>query len=180
MKNFFIILLLLSVSGCINTNTPDQFALHDFGVSRATPLSSPVTISVKAPQWLSDQAIHYRLLYSSPTRVRAYTLDRWLAPVPELFQQKLLASGKNFNFSLIIQLVDFEQQFIAPDKARVLLGFTVEAWSLDNTKLIGKQKFLLEQPTITADAKGAVSAFATLTQVAADRIQLWLNLLSNK
>lgn len=176
MKYIFSILLLLLASGCIYT--PSQLALHDFGVSRATPLSSPVAISVKAPQWLSDQAIHYRLLYSSPTQVRAYTLDRWLAPVPELFQQKLLSSGKNFNYALVIQLVDFEQQFVAPDKARVLVGFTAEAWSLDNTRLIGKQKFLLEQPTVTADANGAVNGFATLTGQAADRIQQWLNVLS--
>jgi cholesterol transport system auxiliary component len=173
--------MLLSGTGCSTSSRKP--ALHDFGppVSISTKKSkrnSTPAITVDAPTWLWDNRIRYRLLYASPTRVGFYALDLWIAPPPELFEQLLLSSGKIRNYSLIIWLHDFEQQFDTPGRARVILRFSVEAYSGDPDKKVNSLEFYLEQPAATPDAAGAVSASANLTRQAADRIQAWLTGLS--
>lgn len=173
---------LLSVTGCSISHT--QPVMHDFGLpasistAQSTQGNTPV-INVDAPTWLWDDRIRYRLLYSSDTRVGFYTLDLWVAPPPELFEQLLISSGKFQNYTLNIVLHQFEQQFDAPDRSRVVLSFSVEAYSGDNKKA-GTQRFYLERPATTPDAAGAVSGFDHLTRQAADRIQAWLTGLSGK
>jgi len=177
-------LTLLSGTGC--SISPRQPAFHDFGlpVSISTDKSkrdNKPTITVDAPTWLWDNLIRYRLLYASPTRVGSYALDRWVAPPPELFEQLLISSGKIQNYSLIIWLQDLEQQFDTPEKARVVLRFSVEAYfDGNNNKKASTQEFYLERPTTTPDAAGAVSGFANLTRQAADRVHIWLAGLSDK
>ncbi len=181
MKYLLIALLffstLLSGTGC--SISPRQPALHDFGFS--APISTDKNkgdnnpaINVDAPTWLWDDRIRYRLLYASPTHVGFYGLDRWVGPPPELFEQLLLSSGKFQNYALIIWLHEFEQQFDAPDRARVVLRFSVEAYSSGLDKKVNSQEFYLERPAATPDAAGAVSGFARLTRQGADRIQAWL------
>jgi len=99
----------------------------------------------------------------------------WIASPPELFQQKLIASEYGFGYRLLVKLQTFEQQFDAADKAHVVLHFSVEAYSADNTQKVATQEFRLEQPSKTADAKGAISGFADLTQQAVSKIQGWLS-----
>ena len=151
-------------------------AVHDFGlpVPVLNIKNNEPAITVDAPTWLWDNRLRYRLLYASPTQVGFYALDLWIASPPELFEQLLIASGKTQNHPLIIRLTDFEQQFDAPDKAKVVLRFVVEAYTNDDKKKIHTQTFYLEQPTPTADAAGAVNGFAMLTRQAADKIQVWL------
>jgi cholesterol transport system auxiliary component len=186
MKSLLIGLLffftLISVTGC--SVLARQPVLHDFGspvsisAYKSKRGNNPV-INVDAPTWLWDNRIRYRLLYASPTRVGFYTLDLWVGPPPELFEQQLISSGQIQNFSLVIWLQDFEQQFDAPDRARVVLRFTVEGYSADDPdKKVNSQEFYLEQATATPDASGAVGGFAKLTRQAADRIQVWLAGLS--
>ncbi len=181
LSGLLFFLTLLSGTGCgISAKQP---ALHDFGSPASiSPDNSkqekiPV-INVDSPTWFWENRIRYRLLYSSPTRVGFYTLDLWVAPPPELFEQLLISSGKIRNYSLVIQLQDFEQQFDAPGRARVILRFNAEAYSGGPDKKVYSQEFYLEQPTATPDAAGAVSGFASLARKAADRIQAWLAGLS--
>lgn len=180
---YLLIGLLLFTTGC--SLSPKEPVLHDFGspVSISTDKrerSDKPAITVDAPTWLWEDRIRYRLLYASPTRVGFYALDLWVAPPPELLEQFLISSGKTRNYSLIIWLQDFEQQFDAPDKARVVLRFFVEAYSDENRRKIGTQEFYLERPTTTSNAAGAVNGFANLTRQAADKIQVWLTELSDK
>jgi cholesterol transport system auxiliary component len=181
LSGLLFFLMLLSGTGC--SMSPRQPAFHDFGLAVSIPSNKSKrdtipTITVDAPTWLWDNLIRYRLLYASPTRVGSYALDRWLAPPPELFEQLLISSGKIQNYALIIRLQDLEQLFDAPDRARVVMRFTVEAYSNDSNKKAGTQEFYLERPTTTPDAAGAVSGFANLTRQAADKIQTWLAGLS--
>ncbi|MGR8998315.1 MAG: ABC-type transport auxiliary lipoprotein family protein [Gammaproteobacteria bacterium] len=173
--------MLLSGTGC--SMSPRQPAFHDFGLpglisSNKSKRDNIPTITVDAPTWLWDNRIRYRLLYASPTRLGSYALDLWAAPPSELFEQLLISSGKIQNYSLIILLQDLEQQFDAPDRARVVMRFTVEAYSNDTNKKAGTQEFYLERPTTMPDAAGAVKGFSILTRQAADRIQTWLAGLS--
>jgi cholesterol transport system auxiliary component len=163
-------LVFLSVGCSVPVKLP---ALHDFGLPVvAAPQQGRALITVNAPTWLWDNRIRYRLLFASPSQVRFYGLDRWIASPPELFEQLLSSSGKAQNYVLIVRLQDFEQQFDAPDRARVLLRFSVEAYS-NNTK-IGIQEFHLQQPTKTPDAAGAIRGFADLAGQAGEKIESWL------
>ena len=187
MKILLIGLLLsltvLSGMGCsVSSKLP---ALHDLGLpvgistDQERQGNKPV-INVDAPTWLWENRIRYRLLYASPSRVGFYTLDLWVAPPPELFEQLLVATGKFQNYALTIWLHEFEQQFDAHDRSRVVMSFSVEAYSEGNNKKIGTQEFYLERPTTSADAAGSVGGFDNLARQAADRIQVWLAGLSGK
>jgi cholesterol transport system auxiliary component len=171
-----LVSVILTAVGCSIAARP-QPALHDFGALALAPSGHRVekaVVTVTAPKWLWDNRIRYRLLYAAPTQIRFYTLDRWIAPPPELFEQQLSVSDKMPNHLLRIRLLDFEQQFEAPDKARAWLRFYVEAYAPENKKLIAAQEISLEKITRTADAVGAVSAFADLTQQAGNKIRDWL------
>jgi len=179
------LLFFVQLSGTSCSISAKQSALHDFGspvsilADKSTRGNKPA-ITVDAPTWLWDDRIRYRLLYASPTRVGFYTLDHWVAPPPELFEQLLISSGKIQNYSLVIWIHDFEQQFDTPDRARVMLRFSVEAYSGGHDKKVHTKEFYLEQLTATADALGAVRGFANLTRQAADKIQVWLAGVSDK
>jgi cholesterol transport system auxiliary component len=160
--------------------TDKQPALHDFGQSVASSAQQgKAAITVNAPTWLWDNRIRYRLLFVSPSQIRFYGLDRWIASPPELFEQSLIFSGKALDYTLLIRLQDFEQQFDAPDRARVVLRFSVEAYPVDNKQKIITQEFYLQQPAKTPDAAGAVSGFTDLAQQANQKIQDWLMSLSD-
>ncbi len=176
--------LLLGVGCSVSPKHPVQ---HDFGlpvsVANASITSKPTNelmITVNAPTWLWDNRIRYRLLYASPTQIGFYALDLWIASPPELLEQLLMSSGKTQGYSLIIRLHDFEQQFTALNRAKVVLHFFAEAYANDNKKKMGTQEFYFEQPTVTADAAGAVNGFVDLTRQATDRIQIWLTGLPGK
>jgi cholesterol transport system auxiliary component len=168
-----LLLVLFIATACVMS--PKQPALHDFGVAvSSTTQNYKQDITVDAPTWLWDNRIRYRLLYATSTRVGFYALDQWLASPPELFQQQLIASGKIPAFPLVIQLLDFEQQFDASDKARVVLRFTVDAFSPGNKGKLGTQEFHLQQATETPDAAGAVKGFRNLVQQADEQIYAWV------
>lgn len=178
MKYLLIGWLAVFSAGC--GVTEKKPALHDFGISTSAAIDRGKTsVSVNAPTWLWDNRIRYRLLFSEPSQVRFYGLDRWIASPPELLEQLLISSAKVQNYALMIRLHDFEQQFDAPDRARVVLHFSVEAYSVTNKQNIATREFHLQQPTKTPDAAGAISAFTTLARQAAGDIQAWLIGLSN-
>lgn len=171
MKPIIFAFALMATACSQNVSPPAQ---HDLGFSNnSADNSNAASITVTAPEWLRDYRIHYRLLYDNPTQVRFYTLDRWLAPLPELFQQRIRAAGAAHPFALEIELLEFEQQFTAPQQAQVVIRFNVLVYDEAHKKMAGKQ-FALQQPAATADAKGAVTAFATLTQQAIREINAWL------
>ncbi|MDO9167583.1 MAG: hypothetical protein Q7U18_00585 [Methylobacter sp.] len=171
MRYWLIGWLVFFNAGC--SAPVKQPALHDFGLPvSVTPQQGRALITVNAPTWLWDNRIRYRLLFASPSQVSFYGLDRWIASPPELFEQLLSSRDKIQNYVLIVKLRNFEQQFDAPDRARVILRFFVEAYS-DNKK-VGTQEFHLQQPTKTPDAAGAISGFTDLAGQAGEKIQSWL------
>ncbi|MBS1214993.1 MAG: putative lipoprotein [Proteobacteria bacterium] len=119
---------------------------------------------------LSDQ-IRYRFAFDDPTRVRYYSLDRWLAPPPSLLSQRL-ASGIAADGQLHVRLLDFEQIFDAPRTARVIMRFraSLKADGIGTTE----QEFRLSHLCPTPDAKGAVTAFAVLVDDSVDKIRDWV------
>lgn len=173
MRYLLISWLVLFSVGC--SVTARQPTLHDFGLSVPTANhQGKASVNINAPTWLWDNRIRYRLLFASPSQVRFYGLDRWIASPPELLEQLLIFSGKAQDYALIIRLQDFEQQFDAPDRARVVLHFSVEAYSAKNNQKLGTQEFYLQQPTKTPNAAGAINGFTDLAHQAVERVQGWL------
>jgi len=172
MKHWSIV-LLLALTACGHNSAPP--AMHDLGLSGAPRDTAGVAqIAVTAPEWLTDNHIHYRLLHNEPTRVLAYSLDRWLAPPPELLQQRLLADGVAHKHSLEIELLEFEQQFVSPQQAQVSLRLVVRAYSKDEHKLIAGRQFDLQKASSSPDAKGAVTALADLVKQLSGQLGVWL------
>jgi cholesterol transport system auxiliary component len=170
MKHLFIALTIILCSCSTTSKNPAQ---HDFGLatSASTRLDKPA-INVTMPQWLWNDCIHYRLLYSAPTQLSCYTLDEWIAPPPELFKQ-LLSSKINTQHRLTIELIEFEQQFDSSTSARVIMAMQVTVYAPHSEKELTHQNFRLEQVT-TPNAAGAVAGFSNLTRQATDKIQHWL------
>jgi cholesterol transport system auxiliary component len=165
------LVVLFASTGCFMT--PKQPALHDFGLAiTGHPSKSPPITTVDAPTWLWDNRIRFRLLYSSPTKVGFYALDQWIASPPELFQQQLINSTPP-TCQLRIRLLEFEQQFDAPDKAHVVLHFSVDASSLKNHQKLSNQDYRLQLATESPDAAGAVKAFSQLVKQADRQIDDW-------
>lgn len=180
MAGLMTLSLLMSVIGGCSLLPGTPSAVHDFAYpysnapseTTALPQQSPVT--VEAPKWLIDNRIRYRLLYTTPTQVRFYALDRWIAPPSELFEQLLNNNGKQWPTPVTIRLHVFEQQFNATNQAKVVIHFTATAIPDDNKHQANKRDFRLQLPCATPDAKGAVTGFNMLTRQAVDTIQAWL------
>lgn len=179
MKRLLIIAIGLLNTACSFTSPP--VALHDFGLPpHATQVSKNPTsthkpeLSVDSPAWLSKECIHYRLLYSTPTQLDCYNADKWIAPPAELFKQLLLTNSQLASHHVIIQLLNFEQQFDSANQARVVLNFVADAYALDSEQLLSTRQFHLEQATTSADASGAVTGFTQLMQQANTQLQQWL------
>ncbi len=170
MRFFLSAALALLTSACSTAAQPP--ASHDLGVS-IMPTAAMKSSHITAPNWLQDNRIRYRLLYSAPTEVRFYSLDRWLAPPPELLEHLITSE----NYLLNIQLNEFEQRFDTPHTSRVVLEFFVEAFNPETKQRLDAQGFHFERTTVTPDAAGAIAGLADLTQQAAEKVKAWLTQL---
>lgn len=183
MKKFWLLCAASAlILGCANTMQAP--ALHDFGLNNSMPshypqVSASAGIHVVAPKWLNDVRIHYRLLYDQPTRVRFYNLDLWIAPSPDLLKQHLESKRLDPNYSLIIHLLNFEQQFETPGNASVLLRFSAEVFAAGSKKRLGVKDFVLQSGKVSPDAQGAVKGFAELAEEATEQIRAWLENLAD-
>ncbi|MBK8815754.1 MAG: membrane integrity-associated transporter subunit PqiC [Methylococcaceae bacterium] len=178
MKMLLFGLSLLITSGCTVLPKAETYAVHDFGFALSASDSSQTSqaqINVIAPDWLADNRIRYRLLYSEPTQVRFYTLDRWIAPPNDLIEQLLLTKLSNQTWPLTIQLQSFEQQFNLPGHDEAVMTFQAISFAGSSENPTSEKDFFLKENCPTADAKGAVTAFSRLTPRAADEIMRWLN-----
>jgi len=144
---------------------PPRPAVHDFGPS---PPGQGAAVTVDAPEWLQDDRIRYRLLYDDPTQVRYYTLDRWVAP-PALLLARRLESIDSHGMRPHVQLLEFEQVFESAARAHALAVLRVSA-TLPGSREVRSETVVLEQPTPTPDAAGAVSACAALAEQAVRRV----------
>lgn len=176
MRILPIIFISLLLAGC--NILPKTAAVHDLGIPPTYPAkneksSDQPVIAVEAPKWLYDSRIRYRLLYSSPTQVGFYTLDRWLAPPPELFEQLLTASKLEHADTVTVRLLEFEQQFTGPAQAQVVMRFEVKASTINHNKE-KTHEFRLQEICPAPNAKGAVTAYSNLARKAAQIINEWL------
>ena len=162
MKTILCVLAaVVLLGGCsILPTSPPLPASHDFGPAATTPAmaGAPVEATVSAPSWLDGTAIYYRLLYSSPTRLREYADNRWLAPPAELLQARLqaaFAGGRAGGYRLRVTLLDFEQEFASAQSAQVSVRAVVELQDLASGATVAQHLFTVSVPT-SPDVQGAV------------------------
>ncbi|MCI0655089.1 MAG: PqiC family protein [Methylococcaceae bacterium] len=174
--------LIISVSSCsLFPERPSSLALHDFGSSEkftasqsgGSEASAWSTVSVEAPEWLQNENIRYRLLYIDPTRVRFYAQDRWLASPPAMLAQRLSVTNGTHGWRLKIRLLEFEQIFDGPQRARVILAFRASVQPPTGEEIVADKLFNLSLPSPTPDAAGAVTASAKLVDEAVHSLQTW-------
>ncbi|MGH8278275.1 MAG: ABC-type transport auxiliary lipoprotein family protein [Gammaproteobacteria bacterium] len=158
-------------------------ARHDFGVP---PMRAPVTVeftvltNVTAPPWLDDTEIHYRLDYVDATQVRAYADNRWVAPPAVLLESRLLASFGDTDtrvpgpaYRLSVRLLDFEQEFSAPQAAGTRLRVLAELRDAGNGATVARHVFSVSQSG-APDAQGAVQGAAGAMQTLVGDLQRWV------
>lgn len=175
MKTLLLVFSAL-VSACSQTISPTN--LHDLGLADSNTQLTASTISVTAPEWLRDNRIHYRLLYQNPTQVRYYNLDKWLASPPALLQQRLTTAGINYPYPVIIELLELEQQFTSPSNTRVVMRFNAHAYDNNQSQVLANKQFALQLNATSANADGAVTAFAELSKQAVQQLNSWLDKLN--
>lgn len=164
-----IIFILLLCSACSLPTKPNTNK-HDFGVFNNATTKTDINITM--PDWLYNSCIHYRLLYSSPTELRCYNLDEWIAPPSELLKQ-YLSYKLNNNQRLVIELNEFEQQFDSKDTAKVIVSVMVSVYDKKTEQLLNSKRFKFSQTT-EPNAKGAVLGFSKIIQIMNTEIQAWL------
>jgi len=181
-----IFVLLVWTSAC--SVLPAQAPLpqrHDFGPLPAVgddPAVPLRVVPITAPAWLSDDAIHYRLLYSDPTAFRSYADNRWASPPAELlgaglqFEMSSRASAQAESgelYELDATLVEFEQDFSTPKDATVRLVLHVSMRRPSDGRIVAEQRFVKEQAS-SPDVQGAVTGLAQLAKQAEAEIAAWV------
>ena len=63
------------------------------------------------------------------------------------------------------------------DNAHVVMSLTVNAFTGEGYRFLGKRSFSLSQTTVSPDASGAIAGFIALTEQVKVDIQSWLETL---
>lgn len=188
MKRFLLALGAVLLSGCMLGGCsvlPAQAAqaqTHDFGPLPAPNAAATGLVrvdSVSAPAWIDDGAIHYRLLYSDPTSLRAYADHRWVAAPSEMLSLRLqsllggAAQGPTRPARLVsVELMEFEQDFSSAKQATVQLTAKVTLRKASDGQVLGEKQLVLSIPS-TPDVQGAVTDLSKLAEQAAEQITAW-------
>jgi len=188
MKRFLSALGALLLIGCVLSGCsvlPAQAAqpqTHDFGPLPTSDAAATGLVQidhVSAPAWIDDGAIHYRLLYSDPTTLRAYADHRWVAAPAEMLRLRLqsllggAARGSALSARLVsVELMEFEQDFSAAKQANVQLTAKVTLRKVSDGQILGEKRLVLSVPS-TPDVQGAVTDLSKLAEQAAEQIAAW-------
>ncbi|MBE0435789.1 MAG: hypothetical protein IBX56_08305 [Methylomicrobium sp.] len=172
------LIMLMLISGCGYKTRPEGAALHDLGlIVQRNAEQAPLHVEVTAPEWLRDTRIHYRQLYLTPTIVKFYNLDRWIAQPAALLAKHFAAIPVSEPLTVKVRLLDFEQRFDTPQQARSVVAFDVEVYKTNEIAPIARKAFQFEQVNISANALGAVNSFSDLIRKAIIEMTTWLNSL---
>ncbi|MGH8373512.1 MAG: ABC-type transport auxiliary lipoprotein family protein [Gammaproteobacteria bacterium] len=163
---------------------PPAPQVHDFGPPPVVNDHAAADFrldSVRAPAWLANDNIHYRLVYQDPTALRNYADHRWAAPPAELIAarlQDLLSvgsadyTGTHDAYVLRVNLLEFEQDFSTEHDAQVHLELDVSMRRSNDGQIIAQRRFVLSQAT-TPDVRGAISGLAQTAGRAAAAVSDW-------
>ncbi|AKH37157.1 MULTISPECIES: ABC-type transport auxiliary lipoprotein family protein [Nitrosomonas] len=191
IKFAIVFLLLAGCSLAPQKNSP--VTVYDFGLQRPAEQSNPVPFNtsifvaeIKAPVWLDNSAIQYRLAYHDPARSYAYASSRWAASPAKLLTLRIkdhlitrngmISShdGLKADYALYIELVEFTQVFDKPDNSLAIIRLRASLIERNSRLLLAQENFSSEQAAPSADAAGAVAAFISASDAVSDKLSQWL------
>ena len=140
---------------------------------------------VRAPAWLDETAIVFRLLYEDTARPQAYAMSRWAAEPASLVTDRLRSrfaaatggvvtpgySAKS-DYTLRVELEDFSQRFDAPGASRATLRARASLLDTPDRKLLAQRVFDVERPA-AGTAPGAVKALTEATDAFLEDLVKW-------
>lgn len=173
-RNVWMILALcLSLSACLTTGRKGgetamaAYDLAPVGERGEWPAKvPPLALEVRAPDWFDSRGIEYRLAYADPSRLRDYSLARWVGAPASLIQQRLIQQqgwiplGQGSARCLVrLEVDEFSQIFDSPEGSRGVLK--ARALLLDRTRsVLAQREFSLEYPAPSQDSRGGVTALS--------------------
>jgi cholesterol transport system auxiliary component len=188
---------LLFLGGCVHS-TKAQFTGH-YGLG--TTASVPTTDSgaanaggkilqvsqIAVPDWLSGNAMFYRLDYRNDGRLAAYGQSDWISPPASLLEpilRRALAGGgwravigprnpATADASLQLRLDDFSQAFAEPGQSKGVLDATATLIDNHDDNVIAQKRFHIEVPAATPDAQGGAKALAEASRKFAAQLRDW-------
>ena len=192
MRHGSALALGLSIAACsFERPTSITPVSYDFGPAPAYVRSNPaiagtvLVAPVKAPAWLDDSGIVYRLVYEDATRTQTYSMSRWAADPAELITDRVrsrlaaVAQGvvspafsARSDYTLRIELEDFSQRFDAPGQSIALLRARGTLLHSDRRALIAQRVFDVQRPA-APNAPGAVKALTEATEVFVEELVKW-------
>ena len=165
--------------------------VYDFGPPPAYQRSNPaiagtvLVAPVRAPAWLDDTAIIYRLLYDDPTRTLTYAMNRWAAEPASLLTDRLRSRvaatagsmvtpgfSARSDYTLRVELEDFSQHFRAPSESRVVMRARATLLATEGRKVLAQQVFEVERPS-APNGPGAVKALAEGADAFMEELVKW-------
>ncbi|MFZ5497595.1 MAG: ABC-type transport auxiliary lipoprotein family protein [Pseudomonadota bacterium] len=182
MMRRWLLVLLISLSGCLNHPRPDApIARHDFGDPAGRWPAGGIAIrqvKVEAAPWLDASAQLYRLQYATPLRRESFATSRWVAPPGELLERWLervilpAQPGGVGGCRLVIMLDELEQRFTSPTASEVVLA--VRANLLQGKRLVTSKAIEITRPASTPDSAGGVRATRAAVQALAEALAVWV------
>ena len=164
---------------------------YDLGPGRIYARSNPaiagtvLVASIRAPAWLEDDAIAYRLVYEDAARTQAYAMSRWAAEPAALITDRLrsrlaaVAQGVvtpayavRSDYTLRIELEDFSQHFGAPGESRALLRARATLLSSERRVVLAQRVFDVERAA-APNAQGAVKALTEAADAFLEDVVKW-------
>jgi cholesterol transport system auxiliary component len=184
--------LALCLAACTLDQSPVTVSTsYDLGPPPAysdskAPIAGTLLIpSVRAPAWLDETDIVYRLLYEDRTRPQSYAMSRWAAEpaalVTDRIRSRFAAASSGVvtpgysvssDYTLRVELDDFSQRFNAPGQSRGTLLARATLLSTRDRKLIAQREFNIERPS-APNAPGAVKALTEATEAFVDDLVTW-------
>ena len=165
--------------------------LYDFGPPPAYSRSNPaipgtiLVAPVRAPAWLDDTGIVYRLLYEDAARTQTYAMSRWAADPASLLTDRLRSRvaamagsvvaptfGARSDYTLRVELEDFSQHFQAPSQSRVVLRARATLLASEGRTVLAQRAFEVERPA-QPSAPGAVKALAESADAFTEELVKW-------
>jgi cholesterol transport system auxiliary component len=164
---------------------------YDLGPPPVYPKSNPAIRGtvlippVRAPAWLDETDIVYRLLYEDSSRPQPYTMSRWAAEPASLLTDRLRGRfaaasdgvvtpgySASSDYTLRVELDDFSQRFDAPGKGRGTLRARASLLSTRDRKLLAQRDFDVERES-APNAPGAVKALSEATSAFLEELVSW-------
>jgi cholesterol transport system auxiliary component len=155
--------------------------------SRANPsIAGTVLIpTARAPAWLDEPGIAYRLLYEERDQPRTYAMSRWAADPAALLTDRIRSrfaavsggvvtpvDSSTADYTLRVDLDDFSQRFDAPGHSRATLIARATLLSTHDRKLVAQRTFAIEREA-APDAAGAVTALTEASGEFVEELVKW-------